>query len=129
MTDEEFEQLVDEGIKAIPKKFLALLDNVAIVIEDIPTVAQLTKFKLQHAWTLLGLYEGIPQTKRGAYYSALPDKISIFREPIMAQAQGDPEKIKELVKSTVWHEIAHHFGMDEDTVRKAEKKRRDRKEK
>lgn len=124
MTDEEFEGLVNEGIEAIPKKFLDLLDNVAVTIEPEPNSAQVAKFKLNHNYTLLGLYEGVPQNRRGPNYTAvLPDKITIFRGPILRLAQ-DPERIKQMVKDTVWHEIAHHFGMDEAEVRNAEKKRR-----
>ncbi len=127
MTHEEFEQFVNEGIKAIPKKFLDKLDNVAITIEDYPTPQQLHKQGLRPGWTLFGLYEGIPQTKRGAGYAGvLPDKITIFRGPIENAAQ-DPETIKAIVRDTVWHEIAHHFGMDESMVRKSEQKKRDRK--
>ena len=121
---EQFEELVNAGIEAIPKKFLDLLDNVAVTIDQEPTTIQLAKFKLQHNSTLLGLYEGVPQNRRGANYTAvLPDKITIFRGPILRIAQ-DPEAIKQMVKATVWHEIAHHFGMDEHEVRFAERKRR-----
>ena len=126
MTNEEFEQLVNAGIEAIPRKFLDLLDNVAVVIDAEPNAEQTKKFGLHHNYTLLGLYEGVPQNKRGANYTAvLPDKITIFRGPILRIAV-EPERIKQMVKDTVWHEIAHHFGMDEDRVRKAEGKRREK---
>jgi len=121
MTPPDFEQLVDDGIKAIPKKVLDLLDNVAIVIEDMPTPAQLRKMRLASGRTLLGLYEGVPQTKRGNPYALeFPDKISIFRLPIEHAAGGDPQAIKEIVKNTVWHEVAHHFGLGHEQIRKAE---------
>lgn len=124
MTDEEFEQLVNDGINAIPKKFLDVLDNVAVVIEDEPSDEQLKKNNLSGNQTLLGLYEGVPQSKRGANYTGvLPDKITIFRGPILRTAI-EPEMIKKMVKDTVWHEIAHHFGMDEVEVRNAEHKRK-----
>lgn len=124
MTSEEFEALVNAGIEAIPKKFLDLLDNVSIVIEDEPTSQQIVRLRLHPGLTLFGLYEGVPQNKRGANYTAvLPDKITIFRGPILRSATN-PVQIKEMVKNTVWHEIAHHFGMDETEVRGAEKKRR-----
>ena len=124
MTDEEFEELVNAGIEAIPKKFLDLLNNVAIVIDQEPTNEQKVKLHLHAGLTLFGLYEGVPQSRRGANYTAvLPDKITIFRGPILRTAT-DPEQIKQMVKNTVWHEIAHHFGMDETQVRNAEKKRR-----
>ncbi len=143
----EFEKIVKQGIKAIPEKFLRKLDNVAIVIEAEPTPAQKKKLNpvrsnpagrdvglqadqisngvnIHPNWTLFGLYEGVPQIERGANYSAtLPDKITIFQEPIEAAAR-DEKDIKEIVKNTVWHEIAHHFGMDEVRVRQAEVRRR-----
>ncbi len=120
----DFEKIVGEGIKAIPEKFLRKLDNVAIVIEDEPTLAQKKKLNIHPGWTLFGLYEGVPQIERGAGYSAvLPDKITIFQKPIENEA-ADEKDIREIVKNTVWHEIAHHFGMDEVRVRQTETKRR-----
>jgi len=120
----EFEKIVEEGIKAIPEKFLRKLDNVAIVIEAESTPAQKKKLNIHPGWALFGLYEGIPQTQRGINYSAvLPDKITIFQRPI-EEAAHDEKDIKEIVKNTVWHEIAHHFGMSEDRVRQAEIRRR-----
>jgi len=122
-TREEFEKIVEQGIKSIPEKFLQKLDNVAVVVEDEPTQAQKNKLGLCPDSTLFGLYEGVPQLKRGTNYSAIPDKITIFQKPIEAVAT-DEKDIKEIVKNTVWHEIAHHFGMDEARVRQAEAKRR-----
>ncbi|MEK9168239.1 MAG: metallopeptidase family protein [Patescibacteria group bacterium] len=119
----EFEKIVKEGIKAIPEKFLRKLDNVVIVIEAEPTPAQKKKLNIHPGWTLFGLYEGVPQLERGAGYSAvLPDKITIFQKPIEDEA-ADEKDIKEIVKNTVWHEIAHHFGMDESRVNQVETKR------
>ncbi len=121
----EFEKIVVEGIEAIPEKFLLKLDNVAIVIEAEPIPAQKKKLNIHPDWTLFGLYEGVPQTRRGINYGAvLPDKITIFQKPIEESAR-DENDIKEIVKNTVWHEIAHHFGMDEAQVRQAEVKRRE----
>jgi predicted Zn-dependent protease with MMP-like domain len=121
---DEFEKIVAEGIHAIPEKFLRKLDNVAIVMEDEPTPAQKKKLNIHPSWTLYGLYEGVPQVSRGANYTAvLPDKITIFQKPIEAAARNEKD-IKEIVKNTVWHEIAHHFGMSEDRVRQAEARRR-----
>ena len=121
---DEFEKMVEAGIAAIPKRFLQKLDNVSIVIEDEPTPAQKEKLHLRQGWTLFGLYEGVPQTKRGVYYgSVLPDKITIFKKPITEAAQG-AEHVKEIVKNTVWHEIAHHFGMNEEEVRRSDARRK-----
>ncbi|MDP3014924.1 MAG: metallopeptidase family protein [bacterium] len=120
----EFEKIVKDGIEAIPEKFLRKLDNVVIVIEVEPTPAQKKKLNIHPGWTLFGLYEGVPQLERGAGYSAvLPDKITIFQKPIEDEA-ADEKDMREIVKNTVWHEIAHHFGMDEARVRQTEAKRR-----
>lgn len=121
LTHEEFEKLVSEGIDAIDERFLKKLKNVDIVIEDNPTPFQQERLRLRGA-LLFGLYEGVPQTKREGYGQVLPDKITIFKNPI-EQAYLNPEDIKRAVKDTVWHEIAHHFGMDEHQVRSAEHKR------
>ena len=123
MDEAGFEKLVNEGIKLIPENFLRQLENVAIVIEDEPTPEQIGKLKLRKDIALFGLYEGVPQTRRGPHYGMTwPDKITIFRKPIEAYA-ASAEQIREIVKNTVWHEIAHHFGSDEGRVRKAEKER------
>jgi len=141
MTQEKFGELVNEGIKAIPKKFLEKLDNVDIVIEDEPTSYQLRKLRARENSLIFGLYEGIPQTKRGNYGQVLPDKITIFQKPIEKFAHSEEEAkrtgsllhlhpatresvVKEIVKNTVWHEIAHHFGMDEKRVREVEVRRK-----
>ena len=110
MKRKEFEKIVREGIRAIPEKFLRKLSNVTIVIEN------------GRSRNLLGLYEGVPQANRRAGYCAIPDKITIFQNAI-EQAGRNHDEIKEIVKNTVWHEIAHHFGMDEPRVRRAESRR------
>jgi len=116
MTREQFEKLVKEGIRAIPKKFRDKLDNIDIVIEDWPNIP--------NKFSLLGLYQGVPRTKRTTHYSGvLPDKITIFQKPIERIGGNSEEKICQIVKKTVWHEIAHHFGMDEKKVREAEIKK------
>ncbi len=126
MEREKFEKLVEEGIGAIPKKFRKKLDNVAIVIEDKPTYEQLRKSRVSPGLTLFGLYEGVPQTRRGNYGMVLPDKITIFQKPIEEYALSD-SAICEIVKNTVWHEIAHHFGFGERKIRELETKRRKQK--
>lgn len=124
MDDVAFEALVQSGIDRIPKEFIERLDNVAIVIEDEPSHELRTDIGLGDNEMLFGLYQGIPLTERGSGYSlVLPDKITIFKNPILAHAQDDDE-IAELVADTVWHEIAHHFGSDEAEVRRKEAKRK-----
>lgn len=120
---EQFEALVSAGIDAIPEKFLKKLDNVAITIDEAPTKDQLVKNHVGRGYTLFGLYEGVPLIRRWNYGGGiLPDKITIFRRPILEEADS-AEEVKEIVKNTVWHEIAHHFGMDEDEVGAAESRR------
>lgn len=116
---DSFEKLVREGIRAIPQELLKKLNNVDIIIEDSPSLEQLKKLKIRNNYSLLGLYEGIPKTKRWEYGQVLPDKITIFKNSIEKIANSE-EEIKEIVKETVWHEIAHHFGMDEESIRKSE---------
>jgi predicted Zn-dependent protease with MMP-like domain len=122
MNREKFEKLVNEGIKDIPQKFLDRINNVGIVIEDDPTPEQARRLKLRKNYFLFGLYEGIPKTERWNYADVLPDKITIFKNQI-EQAATSEDEVRKIVKETVWHEIAHHFGMDEREVREAEKKR------
>jgi len=122
----KFKQIVSEGIAVIPLKFLKKLSNVAIVIEKRPTPAQAKILHLRQGLILFGLYEGVPQTRRGPGYSGvLPDKITIFQESIEAVGR-DEKDIKKIVRNTVWHEVAHYFGMDEVKVREAEARRRER---
>lgn len=123
MTKNKFEKIVVKGINKIPERFLKKLDNVALVIEDKPTQKQKKELKIRKRWTLFGLYEGVPQLSRNAAYSGvLPDKITIFKKSI-EDASNSKSDIERIVANTVWHEIAHHFGMDETEVRIAEKKR------
>ncbi|MFC1686424.1 metallopeptidase family protein [Patescibacteria group bacterium] len=123
MNRSDFEKLVSEGIVALPKHIREKVDNAAVCVEDLPSSDQLRKTKIGPGRTLLGLYEGVPKTAWGrGFGGSLPDKITIFQRPIERQART-PERVKELVKEVVWHEIAHHFGFDEDGVRKMENKK------
>ncbi|SRR6266568_5684262 len=104
MTDEEFEQIVRQTIQSLPKEFLTQLDNVEIVIED-----ELNP-------SLLGLYHGVPKTNRYSY-SSLPDKITIYKMPLLRISRSDKEA-KENIRSTVLHEIGHHFGLSDEELNK-----------
>lgn len=124
MTDERFEQLVSEGLEAIPRRFFAKLENVAVVIADQPTPEQLKQNQIPKGETLLGLYEGIPLIERGEGYGGmvLPDKITIFKLPILEEAMGNESEVRRVVKETVWHEIAHYFGYDDEAIERREEK-------
>jgi len=120
MQREKFEALVARAIDSLPPEFQRKLENVDIVVENWPTRGQLRQVKHSHPTQLLGLYQGVPQTRRGRGYGlVLPDKISIFQRPIEAQCRFDDE-IETKIEEVVRHEIAHHFGLDEKTLRKIE---------
>ena len=120
MQKERFEALVARALDDLPLEFQHRLENVDVVVEDNPTSRQLGSIKLKSRAQLLGLYEGVPQTKRGRQYGmAVPDKITIFQKPIEAIARSDKE-IETEVQRVVRHEIAHHFGLDEKALRKIE---------
>lgn len=124
MDDATFEKLVWEGIHAIPEPFKHKIENVAFIIEDEPTPKQKEEIHLDSHHLLLGLYQGISQVHRGdVYNAALPDKITIFKKPILLIAQNDPDLVRKQVYDTVWHEIGHHFGLNEKEVRKHAQKR------
>jgi predicted Zn-dependent protease with MMP-like domain len=124
MERNEFEDLVAEAVKSLPEELLARLENVDIVVENAPTREQLRENRLPRGHTLLGLYEGVPLTSRSASYGlVLPDKITIFQEPIEAQCDTPSQIITE-VGEVVRHEIAHHFGISDARLKQLEKRRR-----
>lgn len=123
MTDEKFAQLVEAALADIETRWPEKIKNVAVVIEeDLPTKDR-QKLGLAVDEDLLGLYEGIPQTERDTHYSlVLPDKITIFKQPILRQAKTTKD-IRHQVYQTLWHELAHHLGYDEEAVAKKEEER------
>ncbi len=122
ISDEQFEQLVTTAIDAIPQKYADNMQNVGFVIENAPTHEQHQRLHLFHGQTLYGLYEGIPLTQRGGNYSGvLPDKITIFKNPMLAMAYN-LEDLTAIVKNTVWHEVAHHFGLGHGRIHELESK-------
>lgn len=95
----------------LPQQYIKGLDNVAILYADEPDEYQQQKSHLDEYHMLLGLYEGIPLTHRGAGYSfVLPDKITLFKQPLLAISRS-PEDLFQQVKRTLWHEIAHYYGL------------------
>lgn len=116
--DTEFNNLVSAAIDSLPSQYIDNMKNVAIVVEYEPSAEQRSRMHLVNGVTLFGLYEGIPLTSRGSNYSlVLPDKITIFKNPIMTNSY-DIDDLKEQIKRTVWHEIAHHYGLNHEDMQK-----------
>lgn len=121
MREEEFERLVAEALEGLPEEFQKRLDNVDLVVAANPTGDQRERAGIGPHRTLFGLYEGVPITKRdGGYHLVLPDKITIFQRPMEAVCRTK-EEIRNLVRKTVMHEIAHHFGLGDERLRELEK--------
>ena len=115
-SEEEFERLVADALDEIPPELGREMDNVAVVVEEWPTPRQLAS--VGAGGTLLGLYEGIPITKRGpmSYAGVSPDRITIFRGPLTRLARDDADLARR-VRVTVLHEVGHYFGMSDDRLR------------
>lgn len=112
ISDQEFDALVTRAMDELPQEYITQLDNVAIVYADDPTDEQVRRMKIDNNHLLLGLYEGIPRTERGLGYNmVLPDKITLFINPILA-VSPTKEALFEQIKRTLWHEIAHHYGLN-----------------
>ncbi|MEX2014699.1 MAG: metallopeptidase family protein [Candidatus Saccharimonadales bacterium] len=120
-SDEEFEEMINDGISRLPELYQKNLSNIGFVIADEPTAAQRDELELRCNETLFGLYQGIPLTRRGSGYNlVLPDKITIFKLPIVAASENIKE-VAEHVRHTVWHEVAHYYGLNHDKIHKLEK--------
>ncbi len=120
MSDEAFMRLVEEGVASLRPDIQMKMKNVAIVVRDSPSKRQRTENNLGTDDVLFGLYEGVPLTERGVSDDILmPDRITIFKKSILA-AYSDPGDIATCVKNTLWHEVAHHFGMSEEEVSRKE---------
>ena len=124
----EFEQLVSEAIGALPSAGKKAMKNVVFLIEQDVRREKANEMNIKRGEMLLGLYEGISKPHRGeGYFGVLPDKITIFQQPIEMLSGGDPLKIRETVYDVVRHEVGHHLGFDEPGIRAYEAKRKNNK--
>lgn len=129
MNQARFEDIVrDELPRAVPARFLAMVENVAFLVEDEPDAATRAEEGLEGGETLLGLYRGVPLAERGAAYGlgdmALPDTVTLYRLPILDEADeagGGEAAVRRVVRETIWHEVAHHFGLSESEVEARER--------
>lgn len=114
--DEEFANYISRAIDELPPEYISSLDNIAITYDDQPNEHQVKKLKLRGDSLLLGLYEGIPLTQRGSSYTfVLPDKITLFKLPLVTVSADEADLYKN-IKHTLWHEIAHFYGLDHDKI-------------
>ncbi len=121
VSDDQFNDLIAESLDELPEAYTSKLNNVLITFENDPSPSQRTKLNLRCNETLFGLYEGIPLPARGSgYQMVLPDKITIFKNP-MLRSTADSIALKAQVKHTLWHEIAHFFGLGHDRIHAIEK--------
>lgn len=126
MSGEQFEKLVEDGFEQLPQWVREKIKNVALLVEDEPSDEDRKIQGLSDEETLLGLYKGIPLSERGEQYGVgmtMPDTITLYQLPIEQAAEEDGLPVAQVIAETIWHEFAHHFGMDEHEVRDREHKR------
>lgn len=122
MTRERFTELVEDALRDIPRRFRKAMKNVAVVVEDDPPPHVLEEMEIEPGDSLFGLYQGTPLTERGwGYGNTLPDRISIYQNPIEDACEDDDE-IRDCVAETVIHEFGHYFGLSEDEIEEIEEK-------
>ena len=119
VSDEEFQALINEALAELPGEHVRNIKNIAILYEDEPTWEQRQKVHLKDHQTLLGLYEGTPLSQRQGLTRLLPDKITLFKRPLQFFPNTTAE-LKEQIKHTLWHEIAHYYGLDHDQIHNLE---------
>lgn len=119
ISDEEFQSLIDQALSELPGQHAKNISNVAIIYADEPSKEQRQNLNLHPNQTLLGLYEGIPLAKRQGQTRLLPDKITLFKIPLLNKAATQAD-LKEQIKHTLWHEIAHYYGLNHDDIRARE---------
>jgi len=115
VSDEQFSQMISDALERLPREHAQAIKNVAIVYADEPTPQQREELKLQCHETLFGLYTGVPLTRRQGMTGYPPDKITIFKLPMQRSVNTIPE-LQEQVRHTLWHEVAHYFGLDHEQI-------------
>jgi predicted Zn-dependent protease with MMP-like domain len=109
---DDFDGLIDDALASLPDDLRSFMSNVAIVVEDEPPAGL----------PLLGLYQGVPLTRRTTAYAAVPpDRITIYRGPLERLTGGDPDRLRAQVRRVVLHEIAHHFGISDERLRELDR--------
>ncbi len=115
LTRAAFERLVGEALDGLPAEFAEALENVAVVVEDEPDPDVLDEMGMDEEEELMGLYLGVPLPERGSQYQALPDRIAIYRGPVLRLCRSRGEVVRE-VRDTVVHELGHYFGLEDEEM-------------
>ncbi len=115
VSDRQFQELIDQALTELPGEHVKNIKNVAILYEELPTPEQRQQLRLRHDQTLLGLYQGVPLSQRQGTTRIFPDKITLFKGPLQHHA-NDIGELKEQIKHTLWHEIAHYYGLDHEQI-------------
>ena len=121
ISDKQFEEIVAGAIDAIPPPYIDRLENVAFIVEDQPTEEQNRKLGLRCHDLLFGLYEGVPLPQRMGSSKLLPDKITLFKKPLISISQ-DFGELSQNIKHTIWHEVAHYYGLGHKRIHELERK-------
>lgn len=121
VSDEQFDEIVTKAIAKVPEPYKSRIDNVAFIIEEEPSPEQLYKLRLFRGELLFGLYEGVPLPGRSGQTKVLPDKITIFKHPAEVVSQTI-EELAAHIDHTVWHEVAHYFGLNHDRIHELERR-------
>lgn len=120
VSDSQFEQMIGAALDALPPLHASRLQNVAVTYADQPNQEQRRRLRLRCDQTLFGLYEGVPLNRRSSGYNlALPDKITLFKGPLAA-VSADVGQLRLNIRRTLWHEVAHYFGLDHDQIKHLE---------
>jgi predicted Zn-dependent protease with MMP-like domain len=119
VTDDEFSDFIAEALTTLSKEHQAAIQNVAITYADDPTPEQRVQLQLRGDQTLFGLYEGVPLAQRQGMTAYGPDRITIFKNPVQSWAH-DMASLKEQIRHTVWHEVAHYFGLNHAQIHELE---------
>jgi predicted Zn-dependent protease with MMP-like domain len=118
VTEERFLELIEEALEEIPEEFASYLDNIEVTVEQYPSLELLKEMRIPSTHTLLGVYQGVPYTKRGRTWSPLfPDRIILFQKPIEHLCRGNENLIRIQIRKTVVHEIGHFFGIPDKRLR------------
>ena len=121
ISDEQFSAIISQVMEELPQSHIKAVKNVAIVYADEPTPEQRETLRLRNDDNLFGLYEGVPLAKRNGWIPTMPDKITIFKQSMLEFSRNEAE-LRARVKHTLWHEIAHYFGLDHDQIHEIERR-------